>query len=553
MPREYLPLDLLFEQNQEGYRVRVLDSPAGQTPPQTFATPFDAPELAGFLARVGRRGPIAGMTVKPEELLKQFGGKLFGAVFSGEVLSAYRRSLDAADRAGQGLRVKLRLNDVPALAEWPWEYLYDTSREIFLGLREETVVVRFLELAEPVRPVAAPSPLQVLAVLASPDEYDPIDVEGDWSALNGALAAEDAKDKVTITRAGPTVDALLEILGKPDRAVHILHFSGHGEFSTERGQGALVFEDEAGHSREVSDERVATLLSGARGLRVVVLNACEGGRTAGPNPFVGVAPRLVQRGIPAVLAMQFPISDPAAVRFAGAFYRALADGLPVDAAVNQARRALYIGGSVLEWGTPVLFMRAADGRVFGEGEMGEQGESDRRAGGETRGSAEERRGGVNISGDARVSVGRDIVGGDKIVNGDEYDVAGDMNTVTIGAGAHVGQVAAGRHIQQSAGGGAGEQDELKRRLEELERALAGARGQLDAGRVALTDFQLSLLVAELSKSEGTPSATAITTAADGLVGTVPALGGPLGAVFKTKAGQGTLARAGLTDWAKKFG
>lgn len=58
-------------------------------------------------------------------------------------------------------------------------------------------------------------------------------------------------------------------------------------------------------------------------------------------------------------------------------------------------------------------------------------------------------GGIDISGDPHVSVGGDMVGGDKIVNADEYNADGDVNVVTIGAGARVGQVAAGKYITQT--------------------------------------------------------------------------------------------------------
>lgn len=58
-------------------------------------------------------------------------------------------------------------------------------------------------------------------------------------------------------------------------------------------------------------------------------------------------------------------------------------------------------------------------------------------------------GGIDISGDAHAGVGGDMVGGDKIVHGDEYSADGDVNVVTIGAGARVGQVAAGKHITQT--------------------------------------------------------------------------------------------------------
>src|SRR3954451_11025375 len=62
--------------------------------------------------------------------------------------------------------------------------------------------------------------------------------------------------------------------------------------------------------------------------------------------------------------MQFEITDRAAIVFAGEFYSALADGLPVDSSVAEARKAIYADQNDIEWATPVLFMRVADGRLF---------------------------------------------------------------------------------------------------------------------------------------------------------------------------------------------
>jgi hypothetical protein len=76
-----------------------------------------------------------------------------------------------------------------------------------------------------------------------------------------------------------------------------------------------------------------------------------------------MAQGLVKHDCTAVVAMQFPISDNAAVEFTGEFYGALADGLPVDQAATSGRKAL-LADYPTEWATPVLFLRAPDGRVF---------------------------------------------------------------------------------------------------------------------------------------------------------------------------------------------
>jgi hypothetical protein len=78
-----------------------------------------------------------------------------------------------------------------------------------------------------------------------------------------------------------------------------------------------------------------------------------------------VAGSLVHRDIPAVVAMQFEISDEAAIVFSRGFYEPLAAGSPVDESLGAARLAMLAErGDDIEWGTPVLFMRVADGRIF---------------------------------------------------------------------------------------------------------------------------------------------------------------------------------------------
>ncbi len=442
----YETLDLLIEKNGDGYSARILNSPVGQAK-TTFAPPFTPEELKTFFARVAGRESTSGSTLTPKQLIEQMGTHLFDAVFHDEVLTSYRRSRDAVDRDEKGLRVRLRLNDVPELADLPWEYLYDVSRREYLSLSKETPIVRYLELPERVAPLKAPAPINLLAVLASPKDRDPLDVEGEWTRMQDALKDLVAQNKITLTRVQPpTLDALRTQLRRNE--FHMLHFIGHGDYDDANQQGLLVFENERGDARRVNEDALAILLRDARDLRVVVLNACQGAQTSTQNPFAGTAPRLVQDGIPAVLAMQYAITDQAALDFSSELYKTLADGFPIDAAMNEARRAVFFSGNSIEWGTPVLFMRAEDGMIFSQ----EQPMSNSNNSGRDR-----PRGGINISG-GTVNIKGDMVGGDKIVQGDVFDNDGDVNIVTIGAGANVGQVAAGKNITQTNTQGTSAQD-----------------------------------------------------------------------------------------------
>lgn len=98
-------------------------------------------------------------------------------------------------------------------------------------------------------------------------------------------------------------------------------------------------------------------------LRLAVLNAWEAVQTTPQDPLAGIATRLMEYGVPAVVVMWFAIGDVGALGFADEFYGALAVGCAVDAAVTQAARALGADGDV-ESDTLVVIMRVLDGRVF---------------------------------------------------------------------------------------------------------------------------------------------------------------------------------------------
>ena len=140
--------------------------------------------------------------------------------------------------------------------------------------------------------------------------------------------------------------------------MHLLHFIGHGFFEAAANTGGLVFEDDTGGADFVTAANLGLLLSDHD--RCAWYSSTpvspRGGRSA---PFAGVAQRLVQGKVPAVVAMQFPITDAAAVALSQEFYRALADGLPADAALSEARKAVKLAGNDFEWGAPVLFSRSA--------------------------------------------------------------------------------------------------------------------------------------------------------------------------------------------------
>ena len=359
----YSDFDLLIQRAAEGYRAQVLTSPAGQAA-TSFTLPFSELELENFLLRVGRPRRGTRRIDSPEVgAAKSFGERLFSAVFNGEVRGCLRSSLDDVARNNAGLRIRLRLTEVPELADLPWEYLYNPSLNRFLALSVETPFVRYLELPESIRPVSVTPPLRVLVMISSPTDYPQLDVEREWRKLQESIADLTKSGMIILERLDTATLSLLQRHLRRGE-YHVFHFIGHGGFEPKLQDGVLIFEDEAQRGRAVSGQDLGTLLHDHRALRLGILNACEGARTSRTDPFAGTAQSLVQQGLPAVIAMQFEITDEAAITFAHEFYAAVADGYPVDAAVAEARKAIFAEGNGLEWGTPVLYLRAADGLIF---------------------------------------------------------------------------------------------------------------------------------------------------------------------------------------------
>jgi hypothetical protein len=358
----YVDFDLLVERAGRKCRARVLASPGGTTTPIEFPIPIRDETLKIFILTAGRpRQGVRRIDSPIENDVKDLGARLYRSVFREQIRDCLRSSQTEARRQGVGLRLRLHLD--AGTADLPWEFLFDEAKDSFLCLSRMTPIVRYLEIDDAPMPLKLDPPLRVLGVISSPSDYPPLDVEAEWSRLEGALSGQRQAGIVDVERLSPaTVDELLQALQRG--TYHVLHFIGHGGFRPSTEEGVLIFEDESGASREVTGEELGILLQDHPSLRLVVLNSCEGARGDVRDPFSGTAQSLVRRRIPSVIAMQFEITDTAALRFSQSFYAALASNYPIDAAVAEARKSIRLAGNAFEWGTPVLYMLSPDGRVF---------------------------------------------------------------------------------------------------------------------------------------------------------------------------------------------
>ncbi|HEY7358124.1 MAG TPA: CHAT domain-containing protein [Ktedonobacterales bacterium] len=362
---EYLDFDLeIGAGHGRTYPVAVIRSPAGEAH-GTLHFPFDEAALHERLDQVQTAlDTPAQASRKAAQAVQEFGQRLFEALFTGDIRSCYDVSLrEVARQDDRGLRVKLRIQ-TPGLAALPWEFLYDTRQGEYVCLSRQTPIVRYLELPQSIQPLPVKPPLKILGMIASPSDQAALDVQREQGRVREALKGLMADGLVELTWLGGQTwrDLQRALRGGP---WHIFHFIGHGGVDPAAGEGLLALADEDGRTSLMTATQMSHLLADHRSLRLVLLNACEGAQGNQRDLFSSTAATLARRGIPAVLAMQYEITDRAAIECTRSFYEALADSMPVDAAVSEARKAISLGiANTLEWATPVLYMRSPDGALF---------------------------------------------------------------------------------------------------------------------------------------------------------------------------------------------
>jgi len=364
MPSRSIDFDLLLERTGERYRARVQASPAGEASADLDPGWPDA-EIERLLAELGWPGELQHRPRTPARGLqaRELGESLFRHLFVGKIAECWRVSLDRVRAKGEKLRLRLRLTDVPELALLPWEFLHDPDGDGFIAVSPDTPMVRYLDVEEKLLSAADSPQLRVL-LFAGHSRRPGLETERESEEIAEALAELEAAGRIVVDRMRASSLSELDARLRTGGPYHVFHFIGHGVFEHELDGGALVLEGEEGGEQRVGGERLGALLRAHPSLRLVVLNTCDGARSGSGETFAGPAQSLVRRGVPAVLAMQCEISDRAAVLFARHFYAALAAGEAVESAAVAARRRLYFEGHEVEWATPTLYLRAADGHLF---------------------------------------------------------------------------------------------------------------------------------------------------------------------------------------------
>lgn len=334
----------------------------------------------------GRRLESVRPNSKVRSEAPELGEMLFRALFVRTVRETYERLLAWLDEkrakdSRKGLRLRMYFGkvgtavagessemqgDLVRFASLPWERLFDPARRSHLALQEGNSLVRTFEVAALEGEMTVSGPVRVLLVSCGPSDLHPLNLTLEAQKIEERLAGSGILEVDHLE--DPSFEEVTDCLRAKE--FHLFHFLGHGGFDEETGVGHLCFV-KGGLAERRSARDVAQRLGGFKSLRLVVLNACKGGKVAsasGVSPFGGVAIELLASGIPAVVAMQGAISDPAAIAFADRFYRALRSTGRIEPALTQARMAIEDaqsdGAGPFEWSYPALYQRPREGRLF---------------------------------------------------------------------------------------------------------------------------------------------------------------------------------------------
>jgi tetratricopeptide (TPR) repeat protein len=282
-----------------------------------------------------------------------------------EVFQVARASADGGNAA---LCVRLDIDpDAEELQGVYWELLQDPDRHAPLFTGERIYFSRYLSSGF-MRPIEMrkKKDLNALVFIASPTDLDEqsrlmhIDVKKEFGHAKAGLKSIRTR---LYDGGAATLDGLIDAVSEHKPA--ILYVVCHGQML--RDEPFLLLEDTDRRKAIIpGQELVDRLVNLENPPLMVVLTSCEsaGYDTAG-RMRSALGPRLVEAGIPVVVAMQGKISVPTAAKFIPAFFRALGKDGQVERAMAVAR------GKIREYSDawmPVLFSRLISGRLVAKAE-----------------------------------------------------------------------------------------------------------------------------------------------------------------------------------------
>jgi hypothetical protein len=309
-----------------------------------------------------------------ERMVQELGSQLFDFIFQRKVLELYAECYEAAKKDQQPLSIRLHVKH-PGLSYVPWEMLYDKANRFYVTTSQQTPFIRAVNENTDDRSLSVGRPIRILGMAARVKvlngiALDLIEVDAEQVAIKKALGGLDDGKRVKLCwiPSAKARDLNRRFLkGDEGKRWDIFHFIGHGGHDPEKQMGFIVVQEDGGSggARLYADGLTTFLTQPGQTPNLVILNSCSGAQAEPGTLFSSTAAELIRGGVPAVIAMQFEISDNMGIAFSDTFYTYLADNVPIQKALAHTRaelKARHFG----EWISPVLYMRGVNGELFRE-------------------------------------------------------------------------------------------------------------------------------------------------------------------------------------------
>lgn len=298
------------------------------------------------------------------------GQHLYATVFFGEVERGFLAGRRAARENSATLRVSLRFDTAADdLAQLPWELLHADGE--FLAKGHRLVLSRSLLLQGGLIttiPREPPLVVQFLVTIPETEAYR----EQRTNLLDALTQLTEYSTSISSNVQDHwDWDEAAKVLRTPPypQVVHVIGVCRHVRSPDQ--QGMQIYLDDGEGPRWRNGEMLVSLFSRNEDLarvdrvRLVVLHLCEPSPLDFEATFERLAPDLIRQGIPAVIAMQYPLSGRAAGRFVKKLYEGLAERQSIEEAVQEARSDLFTRFEEDRlFGSPVLYMQSVDSQLL---------------------------------------------------------------------------------------------------------------------------------------------------------------------------------------------
>lgn len=268
--------------------------------------------------------------------LEEFGARRYEKLFAPNVDKIWREYKEKSDFLILRLGIDPKARELERL---PWETLFDGEEHIAAGVK--TGLSRLPLDSQPIGELPPiPAPVKMYALISSPldlNEKEGLAIEREQEILLQAVNSIAGQGSLQLYFED---EAKLSVIKDGlKKGYNIFHYTGHGVPSDQGG--GLLLEDSEGERRSAfTEEALQVLRKSGNRIRLVVLSGAVTTRALCVEGFRDLACELMREKFPAVLSMQFSLTEEGGRLLAETLYPLLLKGRQPEIALSAARRAL---------------------------------------------------------------------------------------------------------------------------------------------------------------------------------------------------------------------